>query len=551
MPFLKTNIRKNEEKNCNLNIYSFKQINKKMTIFFVILISCFFFCKNDSEFLEVSKLWKNSFENYYQIEIFIGSPLQFLPIRISFFSFNMDLYCSNESNIYYEHFNDYFFYLPLLSKTSVFFQNEFNLQNRSQIKDNLIFKDSKIVQNNLTINCNSEKQSENQSVGLFSPLFFLEKFPFILLCFHENGGYINLMNETIKNPILNSLMIKAIIMPLIIFNSSNFKNDTHSLGFVCENIGFKINNVFLLTNLQQFNVFLSDSLSFHYFSTNIYLVLMDLLKREFLIGYDSFLNDPNCFLINDIKTEFPTLILTLNNSEFLELNPEDYLKFYKYQKVVCLNFRENNRSSENFLSTKFLSNAFIQIDTKKLSLQIIYQNCETNNLRSMLSNHSSTGIFGNSINQIIINVLIAMSCLVLFLGVIYSFYFVKIWLQSINFSNKINFLLSKRGSGKILKKKTTEKNLLTADLTELKLEIIKDSQKNKKKPKNIDKKRLYIANENDSEKLINKPSNFSKEKKNKFIKKMRKNKKHLKNNFDKEKELEKIKEIDEYEEKKE
>lgn len=525
-----------------------------MKIFFVILILCFFFWENNSEFIKLCKLWKNSFENFYHVEIFIGSPPQFLPIGIDFFSNRMEFYCSNETRIYSKSLNNNFFYLPSLSKTSVSFQNDLNFKNMFQIMDNLTFKDSNTTQNNLKINCIREKLLENQSFGLFSPLFFIEEFPFILLCFHENGGYINLLNETIKTPmILNSFMIKTLSIPLIILNSSNH-NESYRLGFVCENIGFKINNVFFLADLQQFHVFLSDSLPYHYFSTNLFLVLTNLLKTKFLIGYDKFFNERNCFIIDNLskmKTEFPILILAMNNSEFLELNPVDYLKFYEYQNIVCLNVHENQNTSENFLSTIFMENAFIQIDKKQLSLKIIYQNCETTDVKNILANPSLASTLGNSINQIIINVLIALSCLILILGIIYSFYFVKIWLQSINFSNKTHFLFYTRDSQKLFKKKLTKKKIITADLTELKLEIIKDNQKNKKEYKNHGKKNLYIEKENKSEKLINEPFNLSNENKNKIYKKIRKSNKNLKNNFGKKKELGKIKEVDDYEEKKE
>lgn len=488
-------------------------MKKKMFIVFLCFVKNIVFCLNDG-FLEISELelW-NEFDNEkYMIDLYIGTPSQFISVKIDIFSEKLNVFCIDD--VSFNKGNSVFGYFPLNSTTSNLSKNHTNIK---VYQDIVILKNSNISKNNTKINCIMNNSIfSKQNIGLFNPLFFSDEYPFLLICLYEKGGKIKLLNESLDSTKFNYFHIEQ---TTIIFENSTRLEENNFL-FKTINIGMKFFDVITLFNIFNMTFSFDSSLTYHLFATPIYQKIVYEFQTNYFRKFTSFSNDRKCFAINDYTNEkksFPSISLLLNNSELLVLDPDSYLITYPYQKIVCMNFKENFNGNHSILSFVFLKNKFIGIDSFHKRINIIDSDCKNSNLNELLINYEFI-ISGTKMN-VVITLLISLLCLFIFFGI----FFLLIYLRKV-FTNtdslSMKSYLSKKfylNPGKIVSKK--HKPLSTLDLDDLKLEIIEENSRNKKKEKK-NRKEMYFEKKSPLKSKIEKN-------------KLEKNVRHLKSKYGK------------------
>jgi len=448
---------------------------------FFIFLDCVIFSLS----VDINGLFINNFglkvnsDGIYYITGNIGTPEQRVSLKISFFSSNYTISCSNNEILENEIDN----YNPNISSTSYFMTN-ITLTNKSENNpqiylDVLTINDNYFIENFSLICDNNSDSNQIGIIAIMSDIFYLENYPYLYICLHKNGGFISQSNITINDGYLEAAQIKTTDL---LFMQSNYDQD---FKLVVTNVGIKNSDVInFMDNLSEFNVSIDGTNNYHELSPDLFQKIVNFLYQGYFNRFESFLNDDSCYFIKsfeDIKNIMPTLVFMLGNSELLEFRLSDYLLFYPDQELYCYNFRQNINNNLNILSISLFKNRLIQTDFAEKTAKLIDVDCEKSDLNDILNPNFDINGGTLNINEIFINVFIAFSCLLIFLLGLYSFVKIKEFLLRRQTENESHINL--------IEKKKNKKNKLEMD--QVKIQII---EKNKKQ-KNNDKSSKYLEKE--------------------------------------------------------
>ena len=420
----------------------------------------------------------------YTLETFIGTPQQIFSLQFSMFSKLTVLQCNkSENSIVFQRKSNIYF--PYNSNSSILLSN-ISLNNNSfeQYLDVINFdvQNSMNTSNNITVSCiNNDK---NRSIGLNSPIFYSEHYPFVFICLYKNGGFIKTTNQFIKDATLDASFIN--------YANINIANDDNltEKKFLIKNFGVKMLDIISLSNSETFfSISINEKYSYNLFTSHLYWKINEFLRNKYFNNFDEYLNDENCFKINNfqiIKQKLPILVFLLNATNyFLEFSPIDYLLTYDDQDVYCFNFKENTFDDQNFISINLFQNKLIQLDFPHNSMKIIEFDCENNDLQQLFN--PNFNVYHSESNQILINLLISLVCLLVFIGGSYSFVKIREYILKQR-NNKKEKVIKLANSLTVKEKKKKNKSI---ELDDLKIEIIEKGKKNKEINKTKDKKNKY------------------------------------------------------------
>lgn len=441
---------------------------KIYTVFLVFWIVRYCFMQN------VFELYKDENE-VYRIIALIGTPKQRFSLVITFFSEVFELFCDINNVL----FNDNMFtYYSKYSNTSQLFLNS-----NKNFVDILTFERSSVSIKNFTINCVAiETISNNIGIlGITNQLFYSQEYPYLFICLHNKGGYIQ----------QTDLMAQALIIKLQnsnVFFRRDFKNENKWIVLV-KNLALKIYGIVnLMEDTDEFNISFTGTINYNLFSSVIYKKIKEILLNATFYDFERFSNDETCFLIEDfekVKSKLPILVFVIDSLSSFEIKPEDYLILYQDQHMCCFNFKENKVTNENLITMISFKKQLIITDFTNNLMKIIDFDCENNNLKQFFD--GNINVKTNNINETFINLVISLSCLIIFLLLIYFSFKIKDYCNGRK--KRKNQLI---GQNKMKQKKNEKKIHETLEMEAVKIEII---EKEIIKKKNKHKKSKYSLEE--------------------------------------------------------